>query len=107
MLAWLRTVASYGLSLLALALVDGLRADHQSSQPGTSQGTGKSLSGWGDAPHMGAHNFAMMNGGPIWKQNQRFGNNGASINRLIVWRGNQADANVSVRSVKRGLRSIA
>jgi len=44
-------------------------------------------------PHIGAHNFGMMNPGRIWKQTQQFGDNGALVHRLIVWRSNQADAN--------------
>ena len=94
-------------------ILDGLRADHQGSQPGTPGGTGANLAGHGDScdrppcafaqlvplndawrrPHIGAHNFGMMNPGRIWKQTQQFGDNGALVHRLIVWRSNQADAN--------------
>lgn len=74
-------------------ILDGLRADHQSSQPGTTLGTGKNIVGFGDSPHIGAHNFGMMNPGVIWKQTQQFGDNGALVHRLIVWRSNHADAN--------------
>jgi|EP01046_Picozoa_sp_COSAG06_P045495 hypothetical protein len=36
----------------------------------------------------------MMDPGPIWKQTQQFGDNGAIVHRLIVWRSNDAVANV-------------
>ena len=113
-------------------MLDGLRADHQSSQPGTPSGSGINVAGFGDScvcplccclpctfalrcvrwagllsgsncatkttpgdrPHIGAHNFGMMNPGPIWKQTQQFGDNGAIVHRLIVWRSNDAVANV-------------
>jgi hypothetical protein len=74
-------------------VLDGLRADHQGSQPGTPLGTGMNERGFGDSPHIGAHNFGMMNPGPIWRQTQQFGDPGALVHRLIVWRSNQADAN--------------
>jgi hypothetical protein len=35
----------------------------------------------------------MADPGAIWKQTQQFGDNGALVHRLIVWRSNQADAN--------------
>ena len=74
-------------------VLDGLRADHQSSQPGTPLGQGTNIAGFGDGPHIGAHNFGMMDPGVIWKQTQQFGDNGGLVHRLIVWRSNHADAN--------------
>jgi hypothetical protein len=34
-------------------VLDGLRADHQGSQPGTPTGTGMNMGGFGDGPHIG------------------------------------------------------
>ena len=36
--------------------------------------------------------IGMMNAGLIYRQTQQFGNNGQSVNRLIVWRSNQAQS---------------
>jgi hypothetical protein len=65
-------------------MMDGLRADHQGSQPGTPSGTGRNAAGFGDSPHIGAHSFGMMDPGPICKQTQQSdGDNGGLVQRLI------------------------
>jgi hypothetical protein len=38
-------------------VLDGLRADHQSSTPGGTAKGGKNLAGFGDSPQAGGHNF--------------------------------------------------
>eukprot|EP01052_Picozoa_sp_SAG31_P002890 SAG31_NODE_105_length_25008_cov_17.439399_3_plen_993_part_00 len=69
-------------------ILEGLRADHQSAQPGvpkTGSQPGTNMQGFGDGPHGGAHNFiTMMDSHPY-------------DNQLIVWRENEADSNGGLR----------
>ena len=65
-------------------ILDGLRADHQGTQPGVGKAGGGNIGGFGDAPPIAGHSFAMADPGPIWKQTQQFGDAGGMVIPLFI-----------------------